>query len=141
MDRIAALFAAQGLVAHLGLRLAQSEPGHCVIEVPFGDHLTQHSGFFHAGVLTTLADNACGFAALSLMPEGLEVLSVEFKVSFMRPAAGMIARATGRVLKSGRTLSFCQAEVHVVQEHGTEVHCATMLATMMGVAHGRSEAG
>ena len=134
MQRVAARFAAQGFASHLGLRLAQAEPGHCVIEAPFGEHLTQHTGYFHAGLLTTLADNACGFAALSLMPEGQEVLSVEFKVSFMRPAAGMLARATGRVLKAGRTLSFCQAEVHVVQEDGAEVLCAIMLATMMGVA-------
>ena len=134
MQRVAARFAAQGFAAHLGLRLAQSEPGHCVIEAPFGAHLTQHVGYFHAGVLTTMADNACGFAALSLMPEGREVLSVEFKVSFLRPATGVLARATGRVVKSGRTLSFCQAEVHVVQETGPAVLCATMMATMMGVA-------
>ncbi len=133
MQRVRERFAAQGFATHLGLRLAQSEPGHCVIEAPFGAHLTQHTGYFHAGVLTTLADNACGFAALSLMPEGQEVLSVEFKLSFMRPAAGMLARATGRVLKPGRTLSFCQADVVVVQETGAEVLCATMLATMMGV--------
>ena len=133
MQRVAARFAAQGFATHLGLRLAQAEPGHCVIEAPFGEHLTQHTGYFHAGLLTTLADNACGFAALSLMPEGQEVLSVEFKLSFMRPAAGMLARATGRVLKPGKTLTFCQADVHVVQESGEAVLCATMLATMMGV--------
>ena len=134
MQRVLERFAAQGIATHLGLRLAQAEPGHCVIEAPFGDHLTQHTGYFHAGVLTTLADNACGFAALTLMPEGQEVLSVEFKVSFLRPAAGVLARATGRVLKPGRTLSFCQADVHVVGESGAPVLCATMLATMMGVA-------
>lgn len=134
MQRVAARFAAQGFAIHLGLRLAQAEPGHCVIEAPFGEHLTQHTGYFHAGLLTTLADNACGFAALSLMPEGQEVLSVEFKLSFMRPATGMLARATGRVLKSGKTLTFCQADVHVVLESGEAVLCATMLATMMGVA-------
>jgi uncharacterized protein (TIGR00369 family) len=134
MQRVARQFAAQGFAAHLGLRLAQSEPGHCVIEAPFGAHLTQHIGYFHAGVLTTMADNACGFAALSLMPEGQEVLSVEFKMSFLRPAAGMLARATGRVLKSGKTLSFCQADVHVVDEMGRETLAATMLATMIGVA-------
>jgi len=133
MQRVARHFAAQGLATHLGLRLAQSEPGHCVIEAPFGEHLTQHIGYFHAGVLTTMADNACGFAALSLMPEGQEVLSVEFKMSFLRPASGMLARATGRVLKPGKTLSFCAADVHVVDELGRETLAATMLATMMAV--------
>lgn len=133
MQRVIERFAAQGFSTHLGLRLAQAEPGHCVIEAPFGDHLTQHMGLFHGGLLATLADNACGFAALSLMPEGQEVVSVEFKVSFLRPARGVLARATGRVLKPGRTLSFCQAEVHVVQENGEALHGATMLATMMGV--------
>jgi uncharacterized protein (TIGR00369 family) len=133
-DRVRAAFAAQGFMRTLGARLVELAPGRCTIECAFRDDLTQHHGLFHAGVLTTLADNACGFAAMSLLPEGGEVLSVEFKTSFLRPAAGLAAIARGEVLKPGRTLSFCRADVHVRAPDGREALAATMLATMMRAA-------
>ena len=130
LDRVRAAFARQGFMRTLGGRLLVLEPGRCVIEAGFHEDLTQHHGLFHAGVLTTLADNACGFAAMSLLPEGGEVLSVEFKMSFLRPGAGIAAIARGEVLKPGRTLSFCRADLHMRQADGREVLAATMLATM-----------
>ena len=132
--RVTAAFAAQGLMATLGARLAALEPGRCTIEADFAPGLTQHHGLFHAGVLTTLADNACGFAAMSLLPKGGEVLSVEFKCSFLRPAAGLRAVARGEVLKPGSTLTFCRADVFVYDDKGTETLVATMLATVMSTA-------
>lgn len=134
LDRVRAAFGAQGFMRNLGARLLELAPGRCTIEVAFRDDLTQHHGLFHAGVLTTLADNACGFAAMSLLPEGGEVLSVEFKTSFLRPGAGLAAIARSEVLKPGRTLSFCRADVHVRTADGGEVLAATMLATMMAAA-------
>lgn len=130
-EAVRAAFARQGFMRMLGGRLVALEAGRCTIEADFRDDLTQHHGLFHAGVLTTLADNACGFAAMSLLPEGGEVLSVEFKVSFLRPGAGTTAIARGEVLKPGRTLSFCRADVHMRQADGREVLAATMLATMI----------
>ncbi|NKC30488.1 PaaI family thioesterase [Falsiroseomonas selenitidurans] len=132
--RTAAAFHAQGLMATIGGRLVAIEPGRCVIEADFHPGLTQHHGLFHAGVLTTLADNACGFAAMSLLPKGGEVLSVEFKVSFLRPAAGLVAVARGEVVKPGRTLSFCRADVVVRDAAGAETLVAAMTATMMAAA-------
>jgi uncharacterized protein (TIGR00369 family) len=134
LDRTRAAFAAQGFMRSLGARLVELAPGRCVIECAFRTDLTQHHGLFHAGVLTTLADNACGFAAMSLLPEGGEVLSVEFKTSFLRPGAGAAAVARGEVLKSGRTLSFCRADVVMRDTAGRETLAATMLATMMSAA-------
>jgi uncharacterized protein (TIGR00369 family) len=128
---VRAAFARQGFMRTLGGRLVDLSPGRCTIEADFRDDLTQHHGLFHAGVLTTLADNACGFAAMSLLPEGGDVLSVEFKVSFLRPGAGATAIARGEVVKPGRTLSFCRADVHMRQGDGREVLAATMLATMI----------
>jgi uncharacterized protein (TIGR00369 family) len=125
-------------MATIGGRLVALEPGACTIEADFSRGLTQHHGLFHAGVLTTLADNACGFAAMSLLPRGGEVLSVEFKCSFLRPAAGRLAIARGAVLKPGRTLSFCRADVSVRDAAGGEVLVATMLATMMASAPSRT---
>jgi uncharacterized protein (TIGR00369 family) len=133
-DRVRAAFAAQGLMHTLGGRLEELAPGRCVIACDFAAGLTQHHGLFHAGVLTTLADNACGFAAMSLQPDGGEVLSVEFKTSFLRPGAGVAAVARGEVLKPGRTLSFCRADVFMRDAAGQERLAATMLATMMAAA-------
>ncbi|WP_439596755.1 PaaI family thioesterase [Falsiroseomonas sp.] len=132
--RIEAAFATQGLMATLGGRLVALSPGQCTIEADFAPGLTQHHGLFHAGVLTTLADNACGFAAMSLLPPGGEVLSVEFKTSFLRPAAGLVAVARGEVVKPGRTLTFCRADIFVRDAAGAETLVATMLATMMAAA-------
>ncbi len=129
--RVAAGFERQGLAAHLGLRLVEADAGRCVIECPADARLTQHHGFLHAGVLTTMADNACGFAALTMMPEGAEPLSIEFKASFLRPARGALARATGTVLKPGRSIFFCRADVEMLDDAGSATLVATMLATMM----------
>jgi uncharacterized protein (TIGR00369 family) len=95
LDRVRAAFAAQGFTRSLGARLVDFAPGRCTIECAFRADLTQHHGLFHAGVPTTLADNACGFAAMSLLPEGGEMRSVEFKTSFLRPGVGLAAIARG----------------------------------------------
>jgi uncharacterized protein (TIGR00369 family) len=137
LDEVRAAFAAQGFMRNLGGRLVTLEPGRCAIECGFRDDLTQHHGLFHAGVLTTLADNACGFAAMSLLPAGGEVLSVEFKVSFLRPGSGIAAVARGEVIKPGRTLSFCRADVVMRNAAGAETLAASMTATMMAAAPDR----
>jgi uncharacterized protein (TIGR00369 family) len=134
LDRVRAAFAAQGFMRNLGATIQALEPGRCAVACGFRDDLTQHHGLFHAGVLTTLADNACGFAALSLMPDGAEVLSVEFKISFLRPGAGLAAIARAEVLKPGRTLTTCRADVFMRDAAGAETLAATMLATMMAAA-------
>jgi uncharacterized protein (TIGR00369 family) len=77
----------------LGAQLVTVRPGEAVIELPFSSQLTQQDGFLHAGAITSIMDSACGYAALSLMPEGSAVLSVEFKVNLMKPAAGSMFRA------------------------------------------------
>jgi uncharacterized protein (TIGR00369 family) len=140
LDEVRAAFDAQGFMRNLGGRLVALEAGRCTVECDFRDDLTQHHGFFHAGVLTTLADNACGFAAMSLLPEGTEVLSVEFKVSFLRPASGVAAIARGDVAKSGRTLSFCRADVVVRDAAGSETLAASMTATMIAAPQVRTMA-
>lgn len=134
LQDVRAAFARQGFMRNLDGRLADLAPGRCAIEAAFRDDLTQHHGLFHAGVLTTLADNACGFAAMSLLPDGGEVLSVEFKMSFLRPGAGVLAIARGEVVKAGRTLSFCRADVFVRATDGSEALAASMTATMMAAA-------
>src|SRR6185436_8764778 len=104
----------------VGGRLRTIEPGHVVIEWPFSRTLTQQHGFLHGGVVAAVADSACGYAALSLMPEGTAVLTVEFKVNLLKPAAGSTFRAVGRVIRAGRTLSVCGAEVIGCDDAGKE---------------------
>lgn len=126
-------FGRQGLMATLGSELVRVDPGEVVIEVPYTAGLTQQHGYFHAGTTTTILDTACGYAALTLMPPGSDVLSVEFKVNLLAPARGDRLAARARVVRSGRTITVCQADAYGVAHDG-EVHCATMTATMIRVA-------
>jgi uncharacterized protein (TIGR00369 family) len=125
-------FAAQYLMATIGARLARVVAGEIEIRVPFRPDLTQQHGFLHAGVVTSALDSACGYAALSLMPEGVEVLTVEFKANFLAPARGEALIARGRVVRVGRTITVCQAEASMLTD-GAETLVATMLATIMTV--------
>jgi uncharacterized protein (TIGR00369 family) len=130
--RVRRSFERQTFMATLGAELATVEPGHVVIELPFRDDLVQQHGYLHAGVVTSVADSACGYAALSLMRPDVNVLSVEFKVNLLAPASGERFRAVGRVVRAGRTLTVCAGEVYALREGGALL-VALMQATMMAV--------
>jgi len=125
-------FAAQRLMATIGARLARVAAGDIEIRVLFRPELTQQHGFLHAGVVTSALDSACGYAALSLMPEGAGVLTLEFKTNLLAPARGEELIARGRVVRAGRTITVCQAEASMLAD-GAETLVATMLATIMTV--------
>jgi uncharacterized protein (TIGR00369 family) len=129
-SRIRESFSRQGMMKHLGARLAELGPGHAEIRAPFRAELTQQHGYFHAGVSGTIADSACGYAAYTLMPADSSVLTVEYKMNLLAPAEGEELIARAKVLRSGKTLKICAADVHVLKG-GSEVYCATMLATIM----------
>jgi len=105
-------FARQTIMTLFDARLSRVEPGLVHIELPFRADLCQQNGYLHAGISTTIADSAGGYAALSLFEPGEDVLTSEFKMNFLSPADGERFVATGRVLKPGRRLSICQVEVH-----------------------------
>lgn len=123
-------FARQGVMALIGAEMVALAPGHCEIRLPFRDDLTQQNGFFHAGVTATIVDSAGGYAGLTLMPAGTEVLSVEFKLNLLAPADGDYLVAEGQVLKSGRNLVIARGEVYAIR-NGHATHCATMQQTLM----------
>src|SRR5262249_49404886 len=125
-------FAAQQLMATIGARLTLVAAGEIEIRVPFRPELTQQHGFLHAGVVTSALDSACGYAAFSLMPEDVGVLTVEFKTNLLAPARGEELIARGRVLRAGRTITVCQADASMLTAAG-ETSVATMLATIMTV--------
>ena len=130
--RVRASFARQRAMHTIGARLVRVEPGEVELELPFREDLTQQHGFLHAGIVTTLVDSACGYAALSLMDNESAVLSVEYKVNLLAPAIGERMRAVGRVIKPGRTLLVCMGDVIAVAGD-EETHVAAMQATMMAV--------
>jgi uncharacterized protein (TIGR00369 family) len=130
--RVRASFDRQRIMTTLGATLAQVEPGRAEIRLPYRAELTQQHGFLHAGIVATIADSACGYAAFSLMPADAAVLTIEYKINLMAPARGEAFTARGRVLRAGKTVTVCQAEVHALRE-GAEHLVATLLATIMTV--------
>ena len=127
-------FAAQRLMATIGARLTLVAAGKIEIRVPFRPDLTQQHGFLHAGVVTSALDSACGYAAFSLMPEDVGVLTVEFKTNLLAPARGDELIARGRVVRAGRTITVCQADASMLTGSG-ETSVATMLATIMMISN------
>ena len=130
--RVRGSFERQRFMATLGATVEHVAPGEVAIAFVHRDGLTQQHGFLHAGVMTSVADSACGYAALSLMEPGVGVLSVEFKVNMLAPAVGERFVATGRVVRSGRTLTVCSGEV-TTERDGQRVAVLLMQATMMAV--------
>jgi uncharacterized protein (TIGR00369 family) len=128
--RVRQSFGEQRIMQTLGASITRVMPGETVIELDYGAHLTQQHGYLHAGVVTTIADSACGYAAYTLMPALSEVLSVEFKTNFLSPARGNRFVATGQVIKPGRTLTICKAEVVAHDDNETRL-VLIMQATMI----------
>jgi uncharacterized protein (TIGR00369 family) len=135
-QRVRASLARQNALTLMGAKLLRVEPGLVDLEIAHDDRLTQQHGFIHAGITTTLLDSACGYAAFSLMPADAGVLTVELKTSLLAPADGERFVFEGRVLKAGRTISFCEGRAYA-HKQGQERLIATMSTTMMTVT-GRS---
>jgi len=129
-SRVRASFARQQAMAFIGARLIRVEPGIVEIELPFRPELTQQHGFFHAGITSTIADSAGGYAGFTLFPADSSVLTVEYKINLLAPADGERLVATGRVVKPGRTLTICELAVTAVK-NGKETTCAQGLQTLM----------
>lgn len=130
--RATALFAAQPAMRTLGLTLAKLEAGEVELAMPYAAAFTQQNGFVHAGIITAGLDNACGVAAFTLMPEGCDILTVEFKTTLIAPAKGERFLLRAQVIKPGRTLTFCEARA-VAEHEGAETVVATMTGTLMAM--------
>jgi uncharacterized protein (TIGR00369 family) len=135
--RVRESFARQRLMGTIGARILSVSPGEVLIELPWRDDLAQQHGVLHAGALATIADSACGYAALSLMPVGSAVMSVEFKVNLLAPGRGERFLASGRVRRAGRTLTVCEGTVKAI-DGSEEREVAIMTATMIRL-EGRPE--
>ena len=129
-EEIAQSFKQQTIMALIGAELTRVEPGVIEITLPYRADLAQQHGYLHAGIVTTIADSACGYAAYSLMPPNSEVLSVEFKVNLLRTAKGETFLAVAEVIKSGKTLTVVRADVFGIYRDRRDL-IATMLGTMI----------
>jgi uncharacterized protein (TIGR00369 family) len=139
-SRVRASFSRQSHMATLGARIAYIAPGEVHLALPFAPQFCQQNGFLHAGAIASVADSANGYAAFTLAPPETDVLAVEFKINLLAPALGEGFLACGRVLRAGRTLTVCQAEVFST---GTTERTliATMLSTIIVRPAGRGGAG
>lgn len=134
---IEASFARQGFMRHLGARLVTVEPGRVVIGLPWAENLSQQRGQFHGGAIGAIADSAGGYAALTLMAPDHEVVTVEYKINFIRGAEGPLLRATGQVIRAGKTLTVVRIDVDgglADDSTGDGTPVAVLQATMMAVA-------
>jgi uncharacterized protein (TIGR00369 family) len=133
-ERIRDSIGRQTLLTTLGVGIVELAGGRVVLDLPYRADLCQQHGYLHAGAITTLADSACGYAAATLMPPDRDVLTVEFKVNLLSPARGERFRATGEVVRAGRTLTVCSAEVVAWADGSEPKPVALMQATMMAVS-------
>lgn len=129
-ERIIQLFKKTNFMKTLNAQLTEIKQGAVKIECDFSERLTQHHGYIHAGVMTSLVDNACGLAAFTMMAENTEVLTVEFKVNFLKPAKTNKLVTVGKVVQSGKTLTVCDGFVYDEKEKNL---IAKMTATMIAV--------
>ena len=131
--RVRASIARQTLLTTLGVTIERLAPGYVELGLTSRADLTQQHGFVHAGAITAIADSACGYAAYTGFPEDRDVLTVDFSMSLLAPAAHPAFVAAGRVIHSGRTLTTCRGEVYGIAERAERRLVALIQATMMAV--------
>ena len=132
-QRIETSFLRQGMMQHLDARLLRVEPGLVEILLPYSDKVTQQQDGFHGGAMGAVADIAGGYAGLTVAPDGMEVVTVEYKINFLASFQGGELRATGRVVKGGKRIIVTTAEVVHVDAQGKTSPCALMQQTLVPV--------
>ncbi|MEM1307417.1 MAG: PaaI family thioesterase [Pseudomonadota bacterium] len=130
---VAASFAKQRFLALIGTELESVTPGQATLSVPFNTKISQQQGFFHGAALGALGDTASGYASLSLMPVGSEVVTVEYKVNFLKPAVGERLVVVGTVLRAGRSITVAQSDIFVRAADGAQTLVGALQGTFMRV--------
>jgi len=131
-SRVERSFNQQRVMKTLGVKIVSLQPGEIELMMPYVAAYTQHTGFMHAGIIATVLDNACGYAAFSLVPDDTTILTVEFKTNLLAPAKGERFIFRGKVVKPGRTITVCEAQAFAV-DGSNEKLVATMTGTMMAL--------
>jgi uncharacterized protein (TIGR00369 family) len=130
--RVTQSFSEQMVMQTINASLLAVDAGRVEIELPYQRELTQQNGFIHAGISSTILDSACGYAAFSLMPVEAQVLTIEFKINLLAPAAGEKFRAIGTVRKPGRSVFVAESELYASSD-GSDKLVATMVGTLMAI--------
>jgi len=128
--RVRESFARQTVMQTLGVAIERVAPGEVRLAMPFSSALMQQHGYLHAGVVATALDSACGYAAMTLMPAGAEVLTIEFKINLLAPARGERFAFQAKVMKAGRTITVCDGQAYALAPDGENL-IATMTGTLM----------
>ena len=132
-ERVALSLARQGMMNHLGVRLVSASAGRVELALPYSDKVTQQQGGFHGGAIGALADIAGGYAALTVAPEGMEVVTIEYKINFLNSLQGGEIHAVGEVVKAGKRIIVTTAEVTQIGADGQRTACAVMQQTLTPV--------
>ena len=136
-ERTVESFNAQAVMHTLNATIGDVQPGRVEIAFPHAPALCQQHGFIHAGILSTVLDSACGYAAFSLMPQDAGVLTIEFKINLLSPASGESFRALGQVVKPGRNVTVAEGQMFAIDD-GSEKLIASMTGTLMSI-YGRED--
>jgi uncharacterized protein (TIGR00369 family) len=131
-QRVRASFERQAVMKTIGAFLADLGAGRAVIELPYSPALTQQHGFLHAGMIATALDSACGYAALTLMPQDAGILTIEYKINLLAPGKGQLFRMEAQVVKPGRTITLVEGRAYAIDEARSKL-IATMTATEMTI--------
>ena len=131
-EKVIESFKRQEVMKTLNASVQTVRPGEVELKLPYQQNLTQQHGFIHAGIVSTVLDSACGYAAFSLMPEKAAVLTIEFKINLLAPAKGDWFRAVGKVKKPGKNITVTEGELFSCAD-GQEKLVATMVGTIMSV--------
>ena len=131
-DKVTESFNRQQVMKTVDATLKTIRPGEIALEFPYQSNLTQQHGFIHAGIVSTVLDSACGYAAFSLMSKHTGVLTIEFKLNLLSPAKGEMFRAVGTVKKPGKNITVTQGELFSY-EAGEEKLVAMMVGTIMTI--------
>jgi uncharacterized protein (TIGR00369 family) len=132
-ERVARSLARQGMMNHLGVQLLLATQGRVELSLPYSDKVTQQQGGFHGGAIGALADIAGGYAALTVAPQGMEVVTIEYKINFLNSLQGGEIRAIGQVIKAGKRVIVASAEVLHIAADGQQTPCAVMQQTLTAV--------
>jgi uncharacterized protein (TIGR00369 family) len=130
--RIRDSFLRQGVMKTLDVEIVGLRPGEIDLAMPYASAFTQQHGFLHAGIVATVLDSACGYAAFSLMPADASILTIEFKTNLLAPARGARFLFKGKVVKPGRTITVCEGNAFAI-DGGEEKLIATMTGTLMAL--------
>ena len=130
-QKVTESFLKQTIMSTIGATIESIEPGEVAIKLPFDEGLSQQDGFIHAGIITTIVDSACGYAAMTLMPDDARVLTIEFKSNFASPANGDVFIAKGKVVKPGRNIMITSGDVHAYKDDDDDDDKEAKLVSLM----------